>query len=72
MRQHLLTLSQTVPGFTCLQYKSFKKTLGKEKVAHKEQFLLFPAVFSTNLENFWPFSSNLESVVCKLFEFGKV
>ena len=36
----------------CLQYKSFENT------AHYEQFLLFPIVFSTNLDNFMPFSSN--------------
>ena len=35
-----LTLSQTSPGFMCLQFKSFENT-GKEDVARKEQFLLF-------------------------------
>ena len=33
--------------------------MGKGEKAHNEQFLLFP-VFSTLLENFLPFSSNLE------------
>ena len=28
--------------FTCLQYKSFENTVGKGKIAHSEQFLLFP------------------------------
>ena len=42
----------------CLQYKSFENTVGKGEIARNEQFLLFP-VFSTHLENFLPFSSNL-------------
>ena len=46
--------------FTCLQYKSFENTVGKEEIACKEQFLLFPTVFSTGVETFLPFSSNLE------------
>ena len=46
--------------FMCLQYKSFKNTEGKGEIAHNEQFLLFPQVFSTLLENFLPFSSNLK------------
>ena len=38
-----LTLSQTSrPVFTCLQYKSFKNTVGKGEIAHNEQFLIFP------------------------------
>ena len=40
-----LTLSQTSPGFTCLQYKSFENTVGKEEIARNEQFLLFPQCF---------------------------
>ena len=28
-----LTLSQTSPFFTCLQYKSFENTVGKEEIA---------------------------------------
>ena len=31
--------------FTCLQYKSFKKTWGKGEIARNEQFLLFPQCF---------------------------
>ena len=42
----LLTLSQTSP---CLELRdcstSLLKTLGKEKNAHNEQFLLFPQCF---------------------------
>ena len=72
-----LTLSQTSPGFTCLQYKSFENTVGKGEIAHSEQFLLFPTVFSTSLENFLRFSSSSklssadtfsleESKICRL------
>ena len=32
--------------FTCLQYKSFENTEGKEEIARNEQFLLFPQCFS--------------------------
>ena len=46
--------------FMCLQYKSFKNTVGKGEIAHYEQFLLFPQAFSICLENFLPFSSNLK------------
>ena len=57
---------------------SLLKTLwGKGEIARNEQFLLFPTVFSTLLENFLPFSSNLklssansfnleESKICRL------
>ena len=31
--------------FTCLQYKSFEKNLGKGEIARYEQFLLFPQCF---------------------------
>ena len=31
--------------FTCLLYKSFKNTVGKEEIAHKELFLRFPQRF---------------------------
>ena len=63
--------------FTCLQYKSFENAVGKGEIAHNEQFLPFPTMFSTHLENFLPFSSNLklssvnsssleESQICRL------
>ena len=50
VKSALLTLSQT-----CLQYKSVENTVGKGEIACKEQFLLFPTVFSTRLENFLSF-----------------
>ena len=36
----------------------FKNTVGKGEIALKEQFLLFPTVFSILLENLQPFSSS--------------
>ena len=38
----------------------FENTLGKGEIARNEQFLLFPTVFSTRLENLPPYSSNLK------------
>ena len=40
--------------------KPFENTVGKGEIARNEQFLLFPTVFSTPLDNFLPFSSNLK------------
>ena len=51
---------KTSPDFLCLQYKSFKNTVRKCEITRNERFLLFPTVFSTHLENFLPFSSNLK------------
>ena len=38
--------------------KPFENTAGKGEIARNEQFLLFPTVFSTHMDNFLPFSSN--------------
>ena len=46
--------------FKSLQYKSFENTVGQVEIARNEQFLLFPQFFSTLLDNFLPFSSNLK------------
>ena len=46
------------PWFLRVCSSSLLKTLGKGEIACNEQFLLFPTVFSTRLENFLPFSSN--------------
>ena len=65
-----LTLSQTSPGFSCLQYKSFENTVGKREIARNEQFLLFPQCFLP----IWKLSAifiKTETVVCKLFQFGR-
>ena len=43
------------PWFYVLQYKSFENTVGKGEIARDEQFLLFPTMFSTCLQNFMPF-----------------
>ena len=43
--KYVLTLSQTSPGFYCLQYKPFENTEGKGEIARNEQFLLFPQCF---------------------------
>ena len=63
--------------FSCPWETNLLKTLWeKGEIAHNEQFLLFP-VFSTRLDNFLPFSSNLkmssansfileESKICRL------
>ena len=68
---NLLTFPKQALVFTCLLYKSFDNTEGKEEIAP------FPTVFSTLLENFPPFSSNSkllsansfsmeESKICRL------
>ena len=46
--------------FTCLQYTFFENAVGKGEIANTEQFLLFLTVFSTLLEKFLPFLSNLK------------
>ena len=56
-----LNLSQTSPAFTCLQYKSFENTVGKGEIAPS------PTMFSTPLENFLPFSSNLKFLSANSF-----
>ena len=46
--------------FDALGNKPFENTVGKGEIARYEQFILFPTVFSTRLDNFLPFSSNLK------------
>ena len=43
----------------CLQYKSFKNTLGKEEIARDEQFLFFPQCFLHCLRTFYHFHDPL-------------
>ena len=38
----------------------FENNVGKGEIAPNEQFLLFPTLFCTCLENFLSFSSNLK------------
>ena len=68
-RNHHLTLSQTSPGFTCLQYTSLENTLGKEEIACNKQFLLFPQCFLSFRRTSLIFIK-LKIVVCKPFQFG--
>ena len=48
----------------CLHYKSFEKTVGKGEIA---RFSPFRTLFSTHLENFLPFSSNLKVLSANSF-----
>ena len=43
--QRLTSFCKQALVFTCLQYKSFKITVGKGEIVHNEQFLLFPQLF---------------------------
>ena len=62
--------------FTCLQYKSFENTLGKGKIARKEQFLLFPQCFLPVRRTFFHFHYTKNCclqtlLVWKSLKFGK-
>ena len=50
----------------CLQYKSFGNTVGKEEIAHYEQFLLFPQCFQSFRELSVIFIK-FKIVVCNFF-----
>ena len=54
-----LTHSHKITPFDALGKQGFENTVGKGEITRNEQFLLFP-VFSTHLDNFLPFSSNLK------------
>ena len=61
LKMIILTFSQTSPGFYVSAVQVFlKNTVGKGEIACNKQFLLFSTMFSTCLENFLPFSSNLK------------
>ena len=51
----LLSLPKKTQVFMCLQYKSFENTVGKEEIAHNEQFLLCPLCFLPTLQTFCHF-----------------
>ena len=57
----------------CLQktFFFFQNTWQRKKLLVASHFSFF-TVFSTDLENFLPLSSNLKIVICKLFYFGRV
>ena len=44
-RSHLQPFPKQALVFMCLQFKSFENTVGKEEIAHNEQYLLFPQCF---------------------------
>ena len=46
--------------------------MGKGEIARNEQFSPFPTVFSTLLENFSPFSSNLKLLSANSFSLGQL
>ena len=46
--------------FDAPERQAFENTVGKGEIARNEQFLLFPTAFSTRLDNFLPFLSNLK------------
>ena len=64
------TCNQTDPSFNPFPNKIWfllvcstyllKKNVGKGKIAPSEQFFLFPQSFSTRLDNFLAFSTNLK------------
>ena len=56
----VLTLSQTSPGCYVSAVKVFRKHCGKRRNCSLRAISPFPAVFSTLLENYLPFSSNLK------------
>ena len=47
-----LTLSQTSPVFSCLQYQSFENAMREGKIARNEQFLHFQLCFLAVLRTF--------------------
>ena len=59
-KMYSLTLFQTSPGFTCLQYESFENTVGKGEIALYEHFLFFPQCFLHVWITFFHFFSNLK------------
>ena len=62
-----LTLSQTSPGFYVSAAQVFWKHCGKRRNCSQRAISPFPAVFSTHLENFLQFSSNLKLLSEKSF-----
>ena len=59
LTQCCLTDSHTMTPFDAPGNKPFENAVGKGETARNEQYLLVQ-VFSTRLDNFMPFSSNLE------------
>ena len=55
-----LTFSQTSPGFYMSVVKTFGKHRGKRRNCSSQAISPFSTVFSTHLESFLPFLSNLK------------
>ena len=68
----ILKLSQTIPGFKCLQYKSFENTVGKREIARKSNFSFFPTVFSTLFGELSAIFIKFRFVVSKFCQFEGV
>ena len=68
--ERVLTLSQTSPGFMCLQCKSFENTMKKEKRLKTSNFSFSRNIFYPFRELFAIFKFRI--VIWKLFQFGKV
>ena len=60
MKDTFLIHSQTSPGFYVSAVQVFWKHCGKRRNCSWRAISPFPTVFSTHLENFLPFSSNLK------------
>ena len=67
-----LTLSQTSPGFYLSAIQVFRKYCGKRRNCSQRAISPFPTVFSTLLENFLLYSSNLKLSSGKLFPVGSL
>ena len=59
-KSKIFLFGKKVNMFTCLQQNCFENTVGKAEINLNEQFLLFPTVFATLMENSLPFSTNLK------------
>ena len=69
--QRLTGFPKPALAFTCLQYKSFEITVGKEKLLVTSNFSFSHSVFYP-LGDLSAFFIKLKIVVCKLFQFGRV
>ena len=62
-----LTLFKTSPGFYVPAVQGFCKHCRKRRNGSSQAISPFPTVFSTRLENFLPFSSDLKLLSAKSF-----
>ena len=66
-----LALSQSIPSFMCLQYKSYENIVGKGEISRNEQFLLFPQCFLLVWRTYF-YYIKFKIVICKLSHFERV